>query len=379
MKKYLKVFKKSIWLAPFLMVFIFSSCKKDENEGGKGTPEITKIRLIAKTDTIKNVVHRVDLVTNRIYDDIRLVPFDSTVTAGALNTIYAIIGSNLKTTKFISFNGKGVYFNPTLVTDNSVLVNTGEFTPYGPGKSDEVILTTNYGTVSYKFPIKQPSPNIISFAPLAAGAGDIVTIKGTIFENLIAVRFNNTPAEIVGTPTSTEVRVKVPAGIVQAFIFVQTAGGTTQSAGSFGFKRVVFDDTYATSWSSTGYNSTTTEVTTPVKRGTKALRCNYVGGYGAYRAGYNGTKIDVAVLGLTAIKISIYGGPGSEGKKVNISLNNKYDNDKRVGLILKEGVYTDYTIPLSALGNPTEIVEIILQEFSGFAPSTIYIDDIGFI
>jgi hypothetical protein len=266
-----------------------------------------------------------------------------------------------------------------LVTDQSVLVNTGDLTPYGPGKTDELILTTKYGSVTYKFPIKQPAPNILSFAPLAAGAGDIITINGTIFENLIGVKFGTTPAEIVGTPTKTEIKVKVPAGIVQAFIFVETAGGVSKSVGSFGFKRVVFDDLYATSWSSTGYNSATTEVSSPVKRGTKALRCDFIGGYGAYRAGYNGAKIDVAALGLTALKISIYGGPGSEGKKINISLNNNYDSANRVLVILKEGAYTDFTIPLNKLGSFTSINEIILQEYSGFAPSTIYIDDIGFI
>jgi hypothetical protein len=379
MKKFLKTYLKAIWVAPIMMMFLFFSCKKDQNEGGKGAPTIERLRLLAKLDTLKAVVHRVDLNNNNIYDDTRLSPFDSTAKSGALNTTYAIIGTNLKTTKTISINGKEVYFNPTLVTDQSVLVNTGDLTPYGPGKTDELILTTKYGSVTYKFPIKQPAPNILSFAPLAAGAGDIITINGTIFENLIGVKFGTTPAEIVGTPTKTEIKVKVPAGIVQAFIFVETAGGVSKSVGSFGFKRVVFDDLYATSWSSTGYNSATTEVSSPVKRGTKALRCDFIGGYGAYRAGYNGAKIDVAALGLTALKISIYGGPGSEGKKINISLNNNYDSANRVLVILKEGAYTDFTIPLNKLGSFTSINEIILQEYSGFAPSTIYIDDIGFI
>ncbi len=379
MKKFLKTYLKAIWVAPIMMMFLFFSCKKDQNEGGKGAPTIERLRLLAKLDTLKAVVHRVDLNNNNIYDDTRLSPFDSTAKSGALNTMYAIIGTNLKTTKTISINGKEVYFNPTLVTDQSVLVNTGDLTPYGPGKTDELILTTKYGSVTYKFPIKQPAPNILSFAPLAAGAGDIITINGTIFENLIGVKFGTTPAEIVGTPTKTEIKVKVPAGIVQAFIFVETAGGVSKSVGSFGFKRVVFDDLYATSWSSTGYNSATTEVSSPVKRGTKALRCDFIGGYGAYRAGYNGSKIDVAALGLTALKISIYGGPGSEGKKINISLNNNYDSANRVLVILKEGAYTDFTIPLNKLGSFTSINEIILQEYSGFAPSTIYIDDIGFI
>lgn len=378
MKNIVKQFNKLIWIAPIAVATLFASCKK-ENNGNKGLPIISRVAIVTKTDTIPNVVHRKDLTTNQVYNNIRIVPFDSTVTVGRVNNSYAIIGKNLKTTKSISFNGKEVYFNPTLVTDQSVLVSTGEFVPYGPTANNQLVLTTSYGSVTYNFPILQPGANIVSFAPVAAGAGDIVTITGTIFENLISVRFDSIPAEIVGTPTKTEIKVKVPVGISQAFIYVQTAGGTTKSVSPFGFKNLVYGDGYATGWSSTGYSSTTSQVSTNVKRGTLALRCNFTSGYGAYRAGYNGATINVAAAGITSIKLSIFGGPGSEGKKVNISLNNTYTDGKRVTLILTDGKYTDYIIPLSSLGSPATINEIILQEFSGFSPSTIYIDDIGFI
>ena len=378
MKNIVKKFNKLIWIVPIVVATLYSSCKKQDN-GGTGAPKITRIAVYAKTDTIPGVVHRIDLTTNQTYDDTRVVPFDSTVTLGRVNNSYVIIGENLKTTKSISFNGKDVYFNPTLVTDKSVLVSTGEFVPYGPTANNQLVLTTNYGSVSYTFPIQQPSPNIVTFAPVVAGAGDIVTITGMVFENLVSVKFDNIPAEIVGTPTKTEIKVKVPANISQAFLYVQTAGGIAKSLSPFGFKALVYGDGYSTAWSSTGYNSLTTEVSTNVKRGTLALRCDYTGGYGAYRAGYNGATINVAAAGITAIKLSIFGGPGSEGKKVNISLNDTYADGKRVTLFLTEGKYTDYIIPLSALGNPETLKEIILQEFSGFSPSTIYIDDLGFI
>lgn len=371
-------FSRLIGVALIMLVALYSSCKK-EGTGGTGAPTITRIAIVTKTDTIPDVVHRVDLTTNQVYADSRVVPFDSTVTSGRVNNNYAILGTNLKTVKSITFNGYQVYFNPTLVTDNSILVSTGELVPYGPTQDNKLVVTTNYGSVSYTFPIMQPGANILSFDPVVAGAGDIVTIKGTIFQNLIAVRFDSIPAEVVGTPTATEIKVKVPAGISQAFIYVQTAGGITKSLSPFGFKALVYGDGYSTAWSSTGYNSTTTEVTTNVKRGKLALKCDFLGGYGAYRAGYNGATINVAAAGITAIKLSIFGGPGSDGKKVNISLNDTYTDGKRVTLILNEGKYTDYIIPLSALGSPETLNEIILQEFSGFAPSTIYIDDLGFI
>ena len=74
------------------------------------------------------------------------------------------------------------------------------------------------------------------------------------------------------------------------------------------------------------------------------------------------------------LKISIYGGPGTAGKKVRISLTPAKSTYE---LILTEGVWTDYVVPLVNLGSPTTISYITFQEFSGFA-GQIYIDDIGF-
>ncbi|TDG37282.1 hypothetical protein EZJ43_03965 [Pedobacter changchengzhani] len=378
MKNILKMGKNTLWLLPILMVSFFTSCKKDNAGGSKDAPTIQRIRVISKLDTIKNVVHRVNLDVNQVYDDYRVKPFDSTVVTGQLNNLYAIVGTSLKTTLSVSFNGYKVYFNPTLVTDNSIIVNTGTLTPYGPGQTDEIIVTTQYGTAKFKFPIKQPASTITDFSPLAGGAGDIVTINGLTFENLIAVRFGTIPAEIVGTPTKTQIKVKVPAGVVQANIFVETAGGITKSVGSFGFKYLAFDDALPTGWSLQGYNGVTFSTSTEnPKRGTMSIKNTFPGAaYGGFKYYYNGATVSTSTLGLTSVKLSIFGGPGSTGKQVSLGLSGNYNN--RITLTLTAGVYTDFTVPLSQLGNPTSITELVLQDFSG-GGYIIYIDDIGFI
>lgn len=368
----------SVITALLILATVFNACKKTD-EGAGGQPLISKVRLISKSDTIAGVVHRVTLDSNSVYDETRQVPFDSTVAAGRLNNQYAIIGENLLTTSAITFNGVRVNYNPTLLTDKSIIVTIPNTIPYGAGQTNKLIVTTKFGTASFDFPILQPAATITGFSPVAGGAGDIVTITGTVFDGVTAVRFDSIPATIVGTPTKTQIQVRVPAGIVQASIYVTTPGGTSRAPASFGFKRLIFDDLFAAGWSITSYNASTSIAATNVKRGTAALTNNYTGGYGAFRIDYNGAEINVAQLGLTAIKLSIYGGPGSTGKQVSMALNDDYADSKRAMLILKEGVYTDYTIPLSQLGNPTSIKQIVLQEFSGFAPSTIVIDDIGCI
>ena len=44
---------------------------------------------------------------------------------------------------------------------------------------------------------------------------------------------------------------------------------------------------------------------------------------------------------------------------------------------IQEGVWTDYTVPISELGAPAMLNKIWLKEISNNVPETIYLDDIG--
>ena len=368
---------RSIILLSVLAVSAFVSCKKDD--GGTGAPTVTRLRLLSRTDTIANVVHRITLDSSSVYNETRINPFDSTAVSGKLNTQYAIIGTNLLTTRSVSFNGVAAYFNPGLLTDNSIIITIPANTPYGPAQSNKLTIVTRYGTVDYNFGIQQPPPIIASFDPMAAGPGTVVTITGTVFEGVTAVKFDSTPARIIGTPTSTRMQVEVPAGVVQAYIYVTTPGGTTRSPSAFGFKSLIYDDVFASGWGSYfGYSSTRDYANTAhPKRGTYAIATTFSDAYGALQVGYNGATIDAKKLGLTAIKLSIYGGAGTEGKSVQVVINGAYGSAFKIALTA--GSYTDYTIPLSSLGNPGTITEFVIQSAGGGVPSTIYVDDIGFI
>jgi len=366
-----------------LIIGGMASCKKS-SIGGTGAPTVTRVRLLSKTDTIKNVAHRINLDSSSIYNDTRVVPFDSTVTSGRLNTQYGIVGTNLLTTKSVSFNGISVYFNPALVTDNMIIVTIPTGTPFGPSQINKLTIVTAYGSVDYTFGIQQPPATITGFTPLAGSAGDVVTITGTVFDGVTGVKFDNVAATIVGTPTTTQIQVKVPAGVVQAYIYVTTPGGTAKSPASFGFKAVVYDDALASGWGTNGgydgYNSTRNYASTlHPKRGTNAIQVVFSNSYGALQIGYGGATINVAQRGLTALKFSIYGDPATiaAGNKIQMVINGNYGAASLV--TLTPGAYTDYTVLLSALGNPTTITEIVFQAYGLAVPSTIYVDDIGFI
>ncbi|MGF7216224.1 hypothetical protein GGR92_002389 [Spirosoma lacussanchae] len=80
------------------------------------------------------------------------------------------------------------------------------------------------------FTVLQPLPQLSSVEPANGLPATTVRIRGDFLDQLKAVRFGNTTAELVGTGSATEISVKVPSlsrGPVT--ISVETAGGTGQA------------------------------------------------------------------------------------------------------------------------------------------------------
>jgi hypothetical protein len=386
MKRLIKL-KNALGLAlPLLVVLSSASCKKETNQGGKGVPTISRVRTVSKIDTISKE-HKITLDSSSTYGTPVTIAFDSTTTTGKLNNQYAIMGTNLATTSKVLLNGTDVYYNPALVTDQAIIFTVPTTTPWAGTQPNTLTVVTKYGKVDFAFNIQQPPATIASFAPLAASAGDIVTLTGVNFDGATAVKFNDTPAEIV-SKTATEIKVKVPAGVVQAYIYVTTPGGTAKSRAAFGFKYVIYDDVLANGWWVGGWggaNDAKFASTAVVKRGTHSVAITYTGGYGGFQIGNGGA--DISLTNFTAIKLSIYGGPGVvKGNKVRIAImgpdakGTAVADDKGVVVELKPNEWTDFNIPISSFGTgPVKIQEFRIQEFSGAVPETIYVDDIGFI
>jgi len=359
----------------FAALLCLSSCKKDDNDGGgNGTPSISRVRTVSKTttDTLERPFNLDSTIT--VFQT-NVAAFDSTTTLGKLNTQYAIIGEHLSKTTQVLVNGTSVYFNPALLTDKSIIFTLPATAPWGADKENKIRVVTTSGTAETEFVVQQPPANITSLNPVAAGAGEIITIGGSIFDGVTSVRFDDKEAQIVSS-SPTEIKVRVPEGVVQAYIFVTTPGGTSRSITSFGFKRLIFDDALSAGFDTWGGWGGTQNVNnaTPVKRGSNSIRIDYVGGYGSpLQLGYSGAELRFA--DYKSVKISIYGGAGTEGKLIKLVFNGADGKE----LVLHEGVWTDYTIPLSEITKATTLTEIWIQEFSGNTPSVVYIDDFGLI
>ena len=334
----------TILLSMLLTVLFFTACKKSDTEDKSG-PTVSSV-----TD-----------LTNRT----------TPLASGTYSQWILIKGAHLATTYKVDFNS-------VLAADSLIWANDTSVTVKIPGPlpgatSNPITVYTKYGQVTYDFTILQPAPTITGFNPVSGGAGDVVTITGDWFTNLVSVKFGTADATVLSS-TKTSIQVSVPPGVSQAYIIVTTSGGTTQSASAFGFKFVVFDDAVnAMFWSGGWGGSADYNNTTIVKRGTKSIKINYAGGYGS-PIQLGGGTLDLSTY--TAVKVSIYGGPGTNNNKVKLVLNGSASNGQE--LILVEGQWTDFTIPLNTLGSPGTLSEIWLQEFSGVG-GIVYVDDFGLI
>jgi hypothetical protein len=338
-------FSSGSYLILGLMLFFLASCKKDSSEN-KAVPVI---------NSIINLTDRGTALTQVDY--------------GAW---IIIKGANLGTTTKVDFNGTLAADSLTYATDTEVTVKIPS-TLKDP-INNPITITTKYGSATYNFKILQPPPLISGFSPAAGAPNDEITIKGDYFKGVTEVKFDNNVASVVSS-TQTEIKVKMPAGVTAGYVFVTTPIGTVKSANPFGIRTVIFDDALGnvgTVWSNTSYSSTWDMLQNVIKRrGAIAIGHKFSVGFGAMRF----RSIPAFAVGThTMLKISIYGGAGTAGKKVRIALT---PAKSTFDLVLTEGVWTDYFIPLVNLGSPTTIEYITFQEFSGFA-GQIYVDDIGF-
>jgi hypothetical protein len=270
-----------------------------------------------------------------------------------------------------------VEFNTVLVADSLYYADDSTVTVKIPANlpdpiNNPITVTTKYGSATYGFKIMQPAPIITGFNPEAGISGDQVTISGNHFNGVSEVKFGNTVATIV-SKSNQQLKVNVPAGITSAFITVTTPVGMATSPIRFGFKYVIYDEKLQTGWSNTSYSSTAVlNHTTTVKRGTTAISNAYTVGFGGFRLSKAAPAVSLA--GYSAIKFSIFGGPGTEAKRARVIINGV--STTAFQILLKEGAWSTFEIPLSNFNNPATLSSIEIKEYSG-AVVTVYLDDIG--
>lgn len=187
---------------------------------------------------------------------------DSLLVAAPMGSTVAIIGSGLAGVNEVWFNDLRAELNPTLVSDNAVVVTVpGEM----PGEvTDLITLKTKKGKMcTYSFGVMIPVPVVTSISNEWAADGTTVTLYGNYFfadqNGAIEVLFpGNLPGSIVRFDTGSIVTT-VPDGAIPGSISVTSLYGTGRSAFTFRDDSGMFIDGENGPWNSWGFSAFGTE------------------------------------------------------------------------------------------------------------------------
>ena len=148
-----------------------------------------------------------------------------TPAAAAVGATVTINGNAFGGATSVLFNGVGALPATVLASKITVPVpadaSTGKLT---------VVTGAGSGQSAATFKVL---PKLTSFSPGSGIVGTSVTITGSGFTDVTAVKFNGHAASTWTRDSSTQVTAMVPLGATTGKISVTTAGGTTTSATSF--------------------------------------------------------------------------------------------------------------------------------------------------
>jgi hypothetical protein len=229
-------------------------------------------------------------------------------------------------------------------------------------------------------------PSVSAMSPDPVDPGANLTVTGTNLDLVSTITFNNAPAVTAFvSQTATQIVVRVPTGVASGRITLGVKNSTlsVQSTDVLGITgdapppviaKPIYKDAVTTNWNGwvgDGWGGTKNYANAnPVREGTHSVKIDYVGGYGAPMQ-LGGGNMDVT--GFTMFKVSIYGAPGSAGKRVSLSIN----GTDAYTITLIESKWTDYSVALSSLTTTNRITEILVKEYSGTGGFTIYVDAMG--
>ncbi|MFH4967698.1 hypothetical protein V8G61_05780 [Gaetbulibacter sp. M240] len=307
---------------------------------------------------------------------------DKAVTQGVLESTYIIRGQNLSSLVEIYFNDVKASFNPALLTDGIAFVEVPRNAPV-LGQSNKMKLVNLFGSTEYDFSLL----TISDFTEGTADGKKVVNLLGGDFSETSAVTFvsgSEANGNLVERPTNFtiispgEVQAEVPAGVEQAFIYLETSRGAIAKSESYGFSYSIYIDELNADWIITEWGGTHESQSTDITLGTysvKSIREAW--------AGITFLPIDTTIKynDYQAISVTLYG-TGASGDSVNLALN---DFETSINLPLIPGEWTKYVVPLSDFypngGTPDTIFRMDFQEASGTGLSQyiFYIDDFGFL
>jgi hypothetical protein len=253
-------------------------------------------------------------------------------------TNLTITGTDLDLTTKVIFSGAATPVTTFTKTATQIVVSVP-----ASAKKGKLTLESASGvqtTSAADLDVLLPAVTTISPNPIDPGAN--LTITGTNLDLVTTVTFENAPAvSTFVSRSATQMVVQVPNGVSRGKVTlgVLNSSLTVQSADVLEINGAVppptiafplYNDAVTTNWTNSngytggGWGGTKDLVnTSPVREGTKSVKIDYVGGYGSPLQLAHNSGDSLLIGSYTTFKISIFGAPGSGGKRVNIGINGK--------------------------------------------------------
>lgn len=345
-----------------LVLFVFSSCDNNEDS----TENVLSIESVNAT-TVEDYVGTLEPVQEAF-----------------LQNMYYIKGKGLATLKKITYNDVEISFNATMVTNNGVFVTIPPTVLYNNKIiNNSFTFTTTKATLVYPFPIANPAPELLNVTKAIPAAGDILTVKAYL---PISVTIGGVAAETIGTPTTTQIQVKVPQNFVDSGDLVVLSAYGLSTPLSLGIDYLVYGDDFSGSPTpvSSGHwgGSEDFASTELVSRGTHSIK-RETGGWSL--AWIDFTPVDVKEY--TYLKISVrpdvvrnlrFSIKSGEGLDENTASGDKYG----IEVQLEPGKWNHISIPVKDLIDldlpDTTVKRLYIRDLNGTS-ANIFLDDIGFI
>jgi IPT/TIG domain-containing protein len=286
-----------------------------------------------------------------------------------------IKGINFSAVSSVTFGSTVALFT---IDDSAKLTVT---IPDGLSDANQIITVsapTGSDTISYTVNL---APVIKSIDPSSAHEGDLITVKGIRFTGATSLQLGSTNVTF-DLQNDSLITFTVPAGASSGNVTVTTANGSGTSSASLsvltaGLAVPFYDDainwpTLTGGWIGGGWGgSKDPDNTDPVESGTKSCKISYDAG--AYGSPLQLGGANFSLAPYKEFKISIYGGPGSAGKKFGIVFNSGDEYFLNLGA---EGQWNDYAIPLNSFSSTANLTDLWIKDESGTS-YYIYVDNMG--
>ena len=135
---------------------------------------------------------------------------------------------------------------------------------------------------------------------------------------------------------------------------------------------LVYGDALASGWQDWSWNTTVNlSNAVPVYSGTASIAATYTSAWGGLYLHANSADVST----YDTLQFWLHGG-NAGGQRISVSLN--YNGSTRE-VIATAGTWQKITIPLSELGSPATITDLVWQDGMGGAQPTFYLDDVAFV